>query len=698
MIENSILKNLKLLLIIKKSSEEKNILLKFLNDKRFDIENKITNTIIKYLKDKEKINLKIEKVIIFNNIKLNSFTIQFLRIKNYDYSIVGVFSNEINYQLSKLILFHIYVSIINLKNKINFEIDEKIFFTLYYEFVLYPLIKNFQLKCYEIFKKKTININNNFEYNTTLLIDLNTKKILINLISLRRDKKYFKMQNESQMFIEILYHSTNIQIEYNNENKNSINLNLDKFYVKFDCRSTYPRQTYIIRFIPFLNGLSLVHVFTQNKLSRPQDCINKNNNNINTNNKCNTHRNSEKNNNKIKLKNIDDIHNKRRNSDNNNNNKKTNIKNHIKSSFNHNNHNNNNNNNNNNNVNDNIKLITSTNNTNKNFGAPNISMDQSISNLNNCYYKDINVIYGYEFFEQKQIFLDNKESLIPEQIKIIENFIIEYFIVLNYEKEDYYQTNINYNLKYFDNKIFKNVFDEEIYNKYKNTFDNNNNNNENFINEIKKKLILNLLEEISNEKNNFLRNNNNNNNLLNNIYRKDSNNSTNEKLYLLSYQNYLKYFKEFCIKFNKIFDFSEENLDENKENINENNNNNNENEENEENIKINNEINVMENISFINRRDSLNIFRKESLNSNFDGSLFSLDISNSMVKNNNFNKNLLTNLNLNNVNTNDLNELLKLNLTNIKNTEDSMIENNSIMFEKKNSNNSINNNININSQ
>ena len=614
--------------------------------------------------------MKIEKVIIFNNIKLNSFTIHFLRIKNYDYSIVGVFSNEINYQLSKLILFHIYVSIINLKNKINFEINEQIFFNLYYELILFPLIKNFEIKCNEIFKKKSINIINNFEYNTTLLIDLNTKKILINLISLRSDKKNFKIQNESQMFIEILYHSTNIQIEYNNENQNSINLNLDKFYVKFDCRSTYPRQTYIIRFIPFLNGLSLVHVFTQNKLSRPQDCIknnNNNNNNVNNNNnnvnvKCNSHRNS-KNNNKIKLKNIDDINNnKRRNSENNHNNKiknNNNNNNYIKSTFNNNNIKNNN---------DNIKLITSTNNTNKNFGAPNISIDNSISNLNNCYYKDINVIYGYEFFEQKQIFLDNKESLFPEQIKIIENFIIEYFIVLNYDKEDYYQTNINYNLKYLDNKIIKNIFDEEIYNKYKNNF------NESFINEIKRKLIINLCEEISNEKNNYLRNNNNNN-LYNNIYRKDSNNSTNENLYLLNYKNYLSYLKEFCKKFNRNFEYEDEN---NKEN----NNNNNE----EENLKINNEI-INEN-SFINRKDSLNIFRKESLNSNFDGSIFSLDISNSMVKNNNvINKNLLSNLNLNNVNSNDLNELFKLNLTNIKNTEDSMIENNSMMIDKKNNNN-----------
>jgi hypothetical protein len=280
--------------------------------------------------------------------------------------------------------------------------------------------------------------------------------------------------------------------------------------------------------------------------------------------------------------------------------------------------------------------------------------------------------------------LDNKESLFPEQIKIIENFIIEYFIVLNSEKEDYYQTNINYNLKYFDNKIFKCVFDEEIYNKYKN-------NTEIFVNEIKKKLIKNLLQEISNQKSNFLRNSNNNNNLLNNIYRKDSNSSTNEKLYLLDYKNYLAYLKEFCKKYNKIFEFEE---NENKENENKENKENKENEIENENIKINNEINLNENLSFINRKDSLNIFRKESMNSNFDGSLFSLDISNSMVKNNNFNINLLTNLNLNNVNSNDLNEFLKLNLTNIKNTEDSMIEN-SMMLEKKTSNNSINN-ININ--
>jgi hypothetical protein len=42
-------------------------------------------------------------------------------------------------------------------------------------------------------------------------------------------------------------------------------------FVKVECTSTYPRLTFIIKFLPILNGISLIHVYSQNKLSRYND-------------------------------------------------------------------------------------------------------------------------------------------------------------------------------------------------------------------------------------------------------------------------------------------------------------------------------------------------------------------------------------------------------------------------------------------
>jgi len=60
----------------------------------------------------------------------------------------------------------------------------------------------------------------------------------------------------------------NYKAEFQNKYDNS-----HSFYnfVKFECTSTYPRLTFLIKFLPILNGVSLVHVYSQNKLSRSND-------------------------------------------------------------------------------------------------------------------------------------------------------------------------------------------------------------------------------------------------------------------------------------------------------------------------------------------------------------------------------------------------------------------------------------------
>ena len=42
-------------------------------------------------------------------------------------------------------------------------------------------------------------------------------------------------------------------------------------FVKFECTSTYPRLLFIIRFVPVLKGISIIHVYSQKKLSRSNE-------------------------------------------------------------------------------------------------------------------------------------------------------------------------------------------------------------------------------------------------------------------------------------------------------------------------------------------------------------------------------------------------------------------------------------------
>lgn len=61
-----------------------------------------------------------------------------------------------------------------------------------------------------------------------------------------------------------------IQYQLENQNK-SDNSQSNYNFVKFECTSTYPRLTFIIKFLPILNGVSMIQIYHQNKLSRCND-------------------------------------------------------------------------------------------------------------------------------------------------------------------------------------------------------------------------------------------------------------------------------------------------------------------------------------------------------------------------------------------------------------------------------------------
>jgi hypothetical protein len=81
-----------------------------------------------------------------------------------------------------------------------------------------------------------------------------------------RQRKYIK---NKKLLEEIIYQSKHMYSTYIEENRMKFT-STDSIYrfVKFECSSTYPRLMFIIKFIPVLKGIAIIHIYYQKKLSR----------------------------------------------------------------------------------------------------------------------------------------------------------------------------------------------------------------------------------------------------------------------------------------------------------------------------------------------------------------------------------------------------------------------------------------------
>ena len=206
-----------------------------------------------------------------------------------------------------MLLIHLYISLINFKgdsiskiNSINKYINEKKDIKVYHTFNQFieenkeniksnilksiSMIEFLELLIYDRYFLKYCILH--FEKVLTLLtqredidltytkfinlymIDISTDEIIFDLDKMQKliNIKYYKNKN---IYEEILYHSHQLYQSY-----------IDKFsmkfakgdsshrFIKFECTSTYPRLLFIMRFIPVLKGIIIVHVYHQKKLSR----------------------------------------------------------------------------------------------------------------------------------------------------------------------------------------------------------------------------------------------------------------------------------------------------------------------------------------------------------------------------------------------------------------------------------------------
>ena len=263
------------------------------------------------IKNKNRDNIYINQIdnnlgndFVFNYIETATFKILVL-IKN-DYTLVGTFPKSCSRQFQQLLLAHIFIGLNNFKGDINNisrklnefeEYDEKSFthiksfynskkglttkecndileILIFENIFLKTLVAHFTKVFYEIFKKEDLNLKQT-KLKNLYMVDISSSEVILDMVKLQgikssqKNKKYYKSE---KLFEEIIYQSKNMYNNYVKEyNMKFTSADSDFRFVKFECTSTYPRLLFIIRFVPVLKGISIIHVYSQKKLSRNND-------------------------------------------------------------------------------------------------------------------------------------------------------------------------------------------------------------------------------------------------------------------------------------------------------------------------------------------------------------------------------------------------------------------------------------------
>ena len=240
----------------------------------------------------------------FKSIQTDKIKILFL-IKN-SLIFVGIFPKISSIQYQRLLLFHIFIALNNFKgdfisctkllneneeyNSNNFialkelynkkknvtskETNDILEILIFQYYFLKAIILHFSKVFNDMFRKEDLNLKQT-KFRNLYILDVSNLSVILDMCKIqgennyKKNKKYYKFE---VLFDEIIYHSKHMYNEYIKENEIKYTLAGSDFrFVKFECTSTYPRLLFIIKFIPVLKGISIIHVYSQKKLSRNND-------------------------------------------------------------------------------------------------------------------------------------------------------------------------------------------------------------------------------------------------------------------------------------------------------------------------------------------------------------------------------------------------------------------------------------------
>ena len=170
-----------------------------------------------------------------------------------------------------LFFLHIFFAYKNIYLQLSerLENDENLFSLIFNEILIGPLINNFNNIYNLITKKIDLELFDNSEYITSMLIDLETKEIIGDLGNfLQRNYKvsFLQFKNSKNLINELVFQGLNLKNNYLKSHDKDIDAIFNN--IKLELRATFPKILFIIKFIPIFQGAIIVHAFNQFKLSK----------------------------------------------------------------------------------------------------------------------------------------------------------------------------------------------------------------------------------------------------------------------------------------------------------------------------------------------------------------------------------------------------------------------------------------------
>ena len=209
----------------------------------------------------------------FRIIYLSTITIQAM-ISNHSKNIyVCIFNKKEGILPSKLFLLHISICYRNIYLKLckNLENNEKLFSLIFIQIFFIPLMHNFDRAFKKLKRKIDVILFGNSEYITSFIVDLSQHEIVYdigNLFNKNYKSAFLQFIDKKDILEEISFHGINLKNNYLKSNDKKT----DKFdnSLKIELRATFPKPIFIIKFFPILNGIVIVYLFNQYKLSKTQ--------------------------------------------------------------------------------------------------------------------------------------------------------------------------------------------------------------------------------------------------------------------------------------------------------------------------------------------------------------------------------------------------------------------------------------------
>ena len=219
---------------------------------------------------------KMKNDLIFQQVSLKKEEYEFINFTKSNIIILGIFPLQIKNSIIRLFLLHVGISFLNFMGEksdfvsynTHYSSNDFLNSKIYETFLFLPLKQHFINITRSIFKKNTLMLSN-IKYKNFFLIDLGGDNVIFSLKSVLNKKKTIKIETFPSLFTELLFHSHNLKAAYERKFSNRYDsIEYQDFFVKLEYTSTYPRLTFIIKFLPILKGVALVHVYSQSKISR----------------------------------------------------------------------------------------------------------------------------------------------------------------------------------------------------------------------------------------------------------------------------------------------------------------------------------------------------------------------------------------------------------------------------------------------